>query len=88
MELVKSAQTFMLSYLSDREEKTPSDFDRDILGISFDTSILSNGSPMWNNTIFCTALGNLVSTGMVMVRQDEEDRYYYRLSKALCDEQE
>lgn len=76
--LLEAAKEFMKVYFSDGKEKTPSDFDKDILG-GTDILFVSRMShrPKWNSTPFFEALGDLVDDGIVLFKQLEDGQYVY-----------
>lgn len=80
--LIEAAKNFLLVYFGDGEEKSPSDFDRDILG-GTDILFVSNMSfrPRWNNTPFFEALSDLVEEDKIHYRKDGDTGYIYWMSK-------
>lgn len=86
MSLLAAAKIFMLSYLEDGQIKQPSNFDEDILGqrvvIGF-IDIMKGTIPAWNNTIFCTALGELIDEGKILAWQDKDGKgWMYQILSA------
>lgn len=73
--LVKPAKEFMKAYFSDGKEKSPSDFDEEIMG-GMDTSFIL-GKPKWNNTPFFLALGELIEEDIVKFKLLDHGQYVY-----------
>jgi hypothetical protein len=77
--LIAPAKEFMKAYFLDGKEKTPSDFDEDIIG-GLDFDVLFK-RPKWNNTPFFYALTELVEDGTVKFKQLEDGTCVYWVPK-------
>jgi hypothetical protein len=74
--IVLIAKEFMKSYFADGKEKTPSDFDQDILG-GVDIDIMFGHPPKWNRTPFFDALTELVEDGEVKFKVNDNGACIY-----------
>lgn len=80
--LIKAAKDFLIIYFTDGKERTPENFDEDILGgldINFGVGTNPHRKPRWNQTPFFKALGELVAEGIVKYKIEENGRYVYWL---------
>lgn len=74
--LLSAAKVFLLSCFSDNQVYQPSDLDENILGGLDVSGLLSFSGPIWNRTIFCKALGDLVDEGKIKAWEDDRQWYY------------
>ena len=73
----------LLAYFSDGLPHSPTDLDREVLGIAVQglMSLASWGS-VWNNSPYCEELGRLVAEGLVSAYQLKNGEWRYVLSEA------
>jgi hypothetical protein len=77
--IIQAAKFFLLDYFSDGITRRPETFDQEILGVSSIPAvlnILNRELPAWNNTVFCSALGELISEGKIKAWKDDTGWYY------------
>lgn len=78
--LLDAAKVFLLECLSDKQIYTPCDFDKNILGLEGYKEglkiIIEFKAPIWNGTIFCKALGELVDENKIEAWRDDEGWKY------------
>jgi len=83
--LIDAAKKFMVAYFSDGEERSPSDFDEDIIGGLDVDCVFTMKPPRWNNTPFFDAMGELVDDGIIKFRLTLKDEYVYWMPKQFPD---